>query len=159
MLNNMGLIIEKLIQHMQITLIAVLFAVVVGVPLGIIVSRSEKGGKIILGIANIFQTIPSLALFGFIIPLPLIGGIGYKPAVIVLFLYALLPIIKIFVMGFMYKLTSALLQPVSDKKVADIIDSAGNSLMLLGSCIICVSVMFFIMIAILASAGKVAVGG
>ncbi len=94
MLNNMGLIIEKLIQHMQITLIAVLFAVVVGVPLGIIVSRSEKGGKIILGIANIFQTIPSLALFGFIIPLPLIGGIGYKPAVIVLFLYALLPIIK-----------------------------------------------------------------
>ncbi|WP_099190745.1 glycine betaine ABC transporter substrate-binding protein [Tepidibacter mesophilus] len=94
MLNNTGLVIEKLIQHMQITLIAVLFAVVVGVPLGIIVSRSEKLGKIILGVANIFQTIPSLALFGFIIPLPIIGGIGYKPAVIVLFLYALLPIIK-----------------------------------------------------------------
>lgn len=94
MLNNMGLIIEKLIEHMQITLIAVLFAVVVGVPLGIIVSRNEKAGNVILGIANIFQTIPSLALFGFIIPLPLIGGIGYKPAVIVLFLYALLPIIK-----------------------------------------------------------------
>lgn len=94
MLNNMGLVIQKLIEHMQITLIAVLFAVFVGVPLGIIVSRSEKLGKVILGGANIFQTIPSLALFGFIIPLPIIGGIGYKPAVIVLFLYALLPIIK-----------------------------------------------------------------
>ncbi len=94
MLNNMGLVMERLIEHMQITLIAVIFAVIVGVPLGIIVSKSEKLGKVILGVANIFQTIPSLALFGFIIPLPIIGGIGYKPAVIVLFLYALLPIIK-----------------------------------------------------------------
>ncbi len=94
MLNNTEIIMEKLIQHIQITLIAVLFAVIIGVPLGIIVSRNEKAGKVILGIANIFQTIPSLALFGFIIPLPIIGGIGYKPAVLVLFLYALLPIIK-----------------------------------------------------------------
>jgi osmoprotectant transport system permease protein len=94
MLDNTGLIIEKLIQHMQITLIAVLFAVIVGVPLGIIISKYEKTGNFILGVANIFQTVPSLALFGFIIPLPFIGGIGYRPAVIVLFLYALLPIIK-----------------------------------------------------------------
>ncbi|MEG1256341.1 stage III sporulation protein AE [Clostridium sp.] len=74
--------------------------------------------------------------------------------VVVIIGIILLPIIKIFVMGFMYKLTSALLQPVSDKRVADIIDSAGNSLMLLGSCIICVSIMFFIMIAIIAGTGK-----
>ncbi|WP_248479597.1 glycine betaine ABC transporter substrate-binding protein [Tepidibacter aestuarii] len=90
----MGLIIQKLVEHMEITLIAVLFAVIVGVPLGIIVSKSEKYGSMILGAANIFQTIPSLALFGFIIPIPIIGGIGYRPAVLVLFLYALLPIIK-----------------------------------------------------------------
>lgn len=94
MVENIGEIFQKLIEHMQITLIAVFFAIVVGVPLGIIVSRSEKFGNGILAVANIFQTIPSLALFGFIIPLPLIGGIGYRPAVIVLFLYALLPIIK-----------------------------------------------------------------
>lgn len=74
--------------------------------------------------------------------------------VIVLVALILLPIIKIFVMGFMYKLTSALLQPISDKRVTSIIDSAGGSLMLLGSCVICVSIMFFIMIAIIAGTGK-----
>ncbi len=74
--------------------------------------------------------------------------------VVILISIILLPIIKIFVMGFMYKLTSALLQPVSDNKVTNIIDAAGGSLMLLGSCIICVSVMFFIMIAIIAATGK-----
>lgn len=94
MTENVGLIFEKLIQHMQITLIAVLFAIIIGVPLGILVSKNKKVGSTILAIANIFQTVPSLALFGFIIPLPVIGGIGYRPAVIVLFLYALLPIIK-----------------------------------------------------------------
>jgi len=90
----MGEIFQKLIEHMQITLFAVFLAIIIGVPLGIIVSKNEKIGNGILAVANIFQTIPSLALFGFIIPLPLIGGIGYRPAVIVLFLYALLPIIK-----------------------------------------------------------------
>lgn len=73
---------------------------------------------------------------------------------VILICIILLPIIKIFAMGFMYKLTSALLQPVTDKKIASIIDSAGGSLMLLGSCIICVSVMFFILIAIVAATGK-----
>lgn len=94
MWENIGVIFEKLLQHMQITLIAVLFAIIIGVPLGILVSKNKRIGSTILAIANIFQTIPSLALFGFIIPLPVIGGIGYRPAVIVLFLYALLPIIK-----------------------------------------------------------------
>lgn len=73
---------------------------------------------------------------------------------VILICIILLPIIKIFAMGFMYKLTSALLQPVTDKKITSIIDSAGGSLMLLGSCIICVSVMFFILIAIVAATGK-----
>lgn len=92
--NNFNIILEKLLEHIEITIIAVIIAIIIGVPLGILVSKSEKMGKVILGVANIFQTIPSLALFGFIIPLPLIGGIGYRPAVIVLLLYALLPIIK-----------------------------------------------------------------
>ncbi len=73
---------------------------------------------------------------------------------VILICIILLPIIKIFALGFMYKLTSALLQPVTDKKITSIIDSAGGSLMLLGSCIICVSVMFFILISIVAATGK-----
>lgn len=73
---------------------------------------------------------------------------------VILICIILLPIIKIFALGFMYKLTSALLQPITDKKVSSIIDSAGGSLMLLGSCIICVSVMFFILISMVAATGK-----
>ena len=94
MIENWGEVFEKLLEHMQITLFAVFLAILIGVPLGIIVSRYKRVGNGILAVANIFQTIPSLALFGFIIPLPLIGGIGYRPAIVVLFLYALLPIIK-----------------------------------------------------------------
>lgn len=73
---------------------------------------------------------------------------------IVLIGIIVLPIIKVVVLGFMYKLTAALIQPVSDSKVTSIIDSAGGSLLLLGSCILCVSIMFFIMIAIVAGTGK-----
>lgn len=94
LINNLPEVGIKTLEHMEITFLAVFLAIIIGVPLGIIVSKNERAGKIILGIANVFQTIPSLALFGFIIPIPIIGGIGYRPAVFVLFLYALLPIIK-----------------------------------------------------------------
>ncbi len=79
------------LQHLEITGMSVLMAVVIGVPAGIMITRFKKSAGIVLGIANIFQTLPSLALFGLIIP---IMGIGYTPSVFVLFLYALLPIIK-----------------------------------------------------------------
>ncbi|WP_319369923.1 ABC transporter permease [uncultured Ilyobacter sp.] len=78
-------------QHIRITGIAVLLAVLVGVPLGIYITKNKKVSNAVLNLANIFQTLPSLALFGLIIP---IMGIGFKPAIFVLFLYALLPIIK-----------------------------------------------------------------
>lgn len=84
-------IIRLLIEHMQITGLAVLLAILVGVPTGIFITRKEKSANLIIGIANIFQTLPSLALFGLIIPFL---GIGATPSVFVLFLYALLPIIK-----------------------------------------------------------------
>ena len=73
---------------------------------------------------------------------------------VILICLILLPIIKIYALGFMYKLTSALLQPVTDKKVASVLDSAGGSLMLLGSCIVCVSIMFFVLIVMVAATGK-----
>lgn len=92
-----GYFIEKLpevhvalIQHIEITSLAVSIAIVIGVPIGIFITRSEQLSKAVLTTAGIFQTIPSLALFGLIIP---VMGIGIKPAVFVLFLYSLLPII------------------------------------------------------------------
>lgn len=77
-------------QHIKISGIAVLIAIFVGVPIGILITKNEKASKFTLSVAGIFQTIPSLALFGLIIPFL---GIGVKPAVFVLFLYSLLPII------------------------------------------------------------------
>jgi osmoprotectant transport system permease protein len=84
-------VLEALLRHMQITLIAVGLAVLIGVPVGIIITKHKKIAGGVLGVANIFQTLPSLALFGLIIP---ILGIGITPSIFVLFLYALLPIIK-----------------------------------------------------------------
>lgn len=86
-----GDILRLTTQHLQITAMSISFAVVIGVPIGIMITRKRNIAEFILGFANVFQTLPSLALFGLIIP---ILGIGYKPSVFVLFLYALLPIIK-----------------------------------------------------------------
>lgn len=70
----------------------------------------------------------------------------------------LVPVIKLLIMAFMYKLAAALIEPVSDSRLVNCIGAAGDSLILILSCLICVSVMFFIMIAIMASAGKVFMG-
>lgn len=78
-------------QHIGLTFISLGIAVVVGLPLGILITRKRKLSGLFLGIAGIFQTIPSIALLGFMIPLL---GIGAKPAITALFLYALLPIIR-----------------------------------------------------------------
>ena len=84
-------IFSALVQHMKITGIAVAFAILIGVPVGLSISKKQNIAGFVLGVANIMQTIPSLALFGLIIP---IMGIGFKPSVFVLLLYALMPIIK-----------------------------------------------------------------
>lgn len=79
------------IEHLKITAMSISLAILIGVPVGILITRKRKIANVVLGVANVFQTLPSLALFGLIIPFL---GIGYKPSVFVLFLYALLPIIK-----------------------------------------------------------------
>lgn len=89
--NRPDVILRLLLQHLQLTGIAVSLAILVGVPLGIAITRIKSLSDPVLGIASIFQTIPSIALFGVLIPFM---GIGIKPAIVVLFLYALLPIIK-----------------------------------------------------------------
>ncbi len=77
---------------------------------------------------------------------------------IVLIVIMLFPIIKLLIMALMYKLTGALIEPISDSRLVNCITSAGDSLILIASCLISVSVMFFIMVAIIASAGKVMIG-
>lgn len=81
-------------QHLALVGISLILASAAGVPLGVAITRKPRLEKIVLGFANVVQTIPSLALFGFLIPVPLIGGIGPSTAVCALVLYALLPIIR-----------------------------------------------------------------
>lgn len=86
-------------QHIFLVFGAVLIAVIIGVPTGIALTRYRALRGPVLAIANIMQTIPSLALFGFLIPLPFIGGIGSRTALVALVLYSLLPIIRNTVTG------------------------------------------------------------
>ena len=88
---NRGQILGLLFQHLQLTAIAVVVAIAVGVPLGILISRYHRLNKPVIGVANVVQAIPSMALLGFMIPF---FGIGEKPAIFMVMLYALLPIVK-----------------------------------------------------------------
>ncbi len=82
------------LEHMQLVAISVLIAIAIGLPSGILLTRTTRLRAWILGFASVVQTIPSLALFGFLIPLPFLGGIGERTAVVALVLYALLPILR-----------------------------------------------------------------
>lgn len=90
-MKNYMLIVGKTIEHISLAGISVLIACVVGVPVGFSIVNYKKIANIVINIANVIQTIPSLALFAFCMPY---FGIGRKPAIFALFLYALLPIIK-----------------------------------------------------------------
>jgi osmoprotectant transport system permease protein len=86
-------------EHLMLVLISTSIAVAIGIPLGILLTRRPRLRTPVLGLANIMQTVPSLALFGFLIPLPFIGGIGARTAIVALVLYALLPVIRNTVTG------------------------------------------------------------
>ena len=81
-------------QHLYLVTVSRLLAFALGIPLGIVLTRPPAWQRPVLGLANVFQTLPSLALFGFLIPLPFIGGIGASTAIVALVLYALLPIVR-----------------------------------------------------------------
>lgn len=91
---NRAQMLTRTLEHLGLVGLSVLIAVSVGVPLGIMITRRAGLRGPVLGFANVFQTIPSLALFGFLIPLPLLGGIGARSAVVALVVYALLPIVR-----------------------------------------------------------------
>jgi osmoprotectant transport system permease protein len=92
-------ILSLTLEHLQLVLIAMAFAAALGVGGGILASRRARLRRGLLGFANVVQTIPSLALFGFLIPVPLVGGIGPRTAIIALVLYALLPVLRNTVTG------------------------------------------------------------
>jgi osmoprotectant transport system permease protein len=86
-------------QHVFLVSVSTVAAVVLGVPIGILAARRPRLGAPVVWIANVAQTIPSLAMFGFLLPLPFVGGLGARVAITVLVLYALLPIIRTTVAG------------------------------------------------------------
>jgi osmoprotectant transport system permease protein len=81
-------------NHLTLVVIAMAFAIAIAVPLGMFIVHRPTLRNFALALASIFQTIPSLALFGFLIPIPFIGGIGRRTAIVALVLYALLPILR-----------------------------------------------------------------
>src|SRR5918911_378315 len=92
--SHLGEFWTLLSQHVALVFLSTVVAIVIGVPLGVIAARRPRVGGPLAAAASIIQTIPSLALFGFLLPLPLVGGIGARTAVAALILYALLPIIR-----------------------------------------------------------------
>ena len=87
-------ILRHTAQHLFLAVVATLLAALIGIPLGMFLTRKPTWSSSVLGIANILQTVPSIALLGFLLSLPFLGGIGADSAIIALVLYALLPIIR-----------------------------------------------------------------
>lgn len=82
------------LEHVFLVAVSIALAVAIGVPLGVLLTRRPSLASPVIGFANVMQTVPSLALFGFLIPIPVIGGIGNRTAIVALVLYALLPLLR-----------------------------------------------------------------
>src|SRR5262245_45929775 len=86
-------------QHLVLVGISTAAAIAIGVPAGVFAARRPRIGAPLVWLVNAAQTIPSLAMFGFLLPLPLIGGLGARVAIVVLILYALLPVLRTTIAG------------------------------------------------------------
>jgi osmoprotectant transport system permease protein len=91
---NLGEVLHLVGEHLYLVTVSTSLAIVIGAPVGVLLTRRPAWRTPVLGVANVLQTIPSLALFGFLIPLPFIGGIGATTAIVALVVYALLPIVR-----------------------------------------------------------------
>ncbi|PYX18907.1 MAG: choline ABC transporter permease [Acidobacteria bacterium] len=91
---NHGEVLKLTREHLWMVAASMLLAVLIGIPLGILITRKPGLNKPVLGVANIIQTVPSLALFGFLLPVPWIGARSERLAILALTLYALLPLIR-----------------------------------------------------------------
>jgi osmoprotectant transport system permease protein len=94
MLRHWEEVLQVTLEHVFLVAIAMGIATLIAIPLGIALTRRRALRVPVLGLANVMQTVPSLALFGFLIPVPFIGGIGRRTAIVALVLYALLPILR-----------------------------------------------------------------
>jgi len=94
LVENHPQIVELTLEHLWLVGVSTLFAVLVGIPLGILSAHRPVWNRPVLGTANVIQTIPSLALFGFLLPLPWLGERADRLAILALTLYALLPVIR-----------------------------------------------------------------
>lgn len=94
MVANRQQVLDLTLEHIALVGLSTFFAVLVGIPLGVLITRVPQLSKAVLGGANVIQTIPSLALFGFLLPAPWIGERGGRLAILALTLYALLPLIR-----------------------------------------------------------------
>jgi osmoprotectant transport system permease protein len=87
-------IAAQTLEHLFLVLVSVSIALAIGIPLGIVLTRRPSLASPVIGFASVMQTVPSLALFGFLIPIPFIGGIGNTTAIVALVIYALLPLLR-----------------------------------------------------------------
>jgi len=94
LLRHRGEVFQVTLEHVLLVAVAMGIATLIAIPLGIALTRHRTLRAPVLGLANVMQTVPSLALFGFLIPVPFIGGIGRRTAIVALVLYALLPILR-----------------------------------------------------------------
>ena len=92
-------VVRETTRHLALVAVSIGIATAVAVPLGVALTRRPNWQRLVLGATAVVQTIPSLALFGFLIPVPVIGGIGTRTALVALTLYALLPILRNTVTG------------------------------------------------------------
>jgi osmoprotectant transport system permease protein len=94
LLRNRNEVFERSLEHIGLVAASMAIALAIGLPVGVALVRRAALQRWVIGAANVVQTIPSLALFGFLIPVPWIGGIGNSTAIVALSLYALLPILR-----------------------------------------------------------------
>jgi len=87
-------IIDLTVEHLVLVGISMAIAIALAIPAGILLTRRAPLQRWVIGFANVMQTVPSLALFGVLIPLPFVGGIGKHTAIVALVLYALLPVLR-----------------------------------------------------------------
>jgi ABC-type proline/glycine betaine transport system permease subunit len=99
LVENRGEVFERFLEHIALVGASMGIALLVGLPVGIALVGRAKLQRWVIGAANVVQTVPSLALFGFLIPVPWIGGVGASTAIVALALYALLPILRNTVTG------------------------------------------------------------
>lgn len=94
LLRNRAEVWTRTLEHLYLVSVSAGISAALGIPLGVLITRVPRLRGSVLGVTNVLQTIPSLALLGFLLPLPFIGGLGARTAIVALVLYSLLPIVR-----------------------------------------------------------------